>query len=182
MKKQVNTVEYQKRRALKRKLYLINLRGGKCERCPYDKNIAALEFHHINPEEKDENLDSRHLSNRSMKWILNEFDKCLVLCSNCHREIHHPELSIEKSIDKLKIIEDEKCLKPLPGKPKCLDCGTEINYTYKRCVDCNNLQKRKVKNRPSNQEINEMRLKSSLEEIALKFQVSRRTISRWLSK
>lgn len=177
-----NSIEYQKNRALKRKVYLINLRGGKCEKCPYDKNIAALEFHHLNPQEKDNNLDSRHLSNRSMEWIMKEFEKCIVLCSNCHKEIHHPELTMEKSIEKLKKINDEKILKFQTGKPKCLDCETEINYTYKRCKNCNDIHKRKVKNRPSITEIEELRNKFSLDEIASKYNVSRRTIGRWLSK
>lgn len=177
-----NTYHYQYKRAIERKLYLVNLRGGKCQRCPYDKNISALEFHHINPKEKKFQLDLRTIGNKSFDLILKEFEKCELLCANCHREYHHPELSKEKT--SLIIIDYnlQRLKREKTNKPKCLDCGTEINYTYKRCVDCNNFQKRKLKNRPSNQEINEMRLKYSLEEIALKFQVSRRTISRWLSK
>jgi predicted Zn-ribbon and HTH transcriptional regulator len=51
----------QKERALSRKLEIIRLKGGKCERCGYDKNIAALEFHHLDPSIKSFQLDSRHL-------------------------------------------------------------------------------------------------------------------------
>lgn len=48
---------------------LIESRGGKCEVCGYDKNIAALEFHHINPDEKEFQLDMRHLSNTSLVQV-----------------------------------------------------------------------------------------------------------------
>ena len=60
----------QKERALSRKLELIKLKGGKCERCGYDKNIAALEFHHLDPSTKSFQLDSRHLSNTTRENVL----------------------------------------------------------------------------------------------------------------
>ena len=83
------------------KHYLIALRGGKCEKCGYDKNMAALEFHHINPEEKEFTLDARSLERNSDESILKEFNKCVLLCANCHSETHHPELDIN-NINKIK--------------------------------------------------------------------------------
>ncbi|TXG85728.1 MAG: hypothetical protein E6R13_01730, partial [Spirochaetes bacterium] len=56
-----NTYEYQKLRGLKRKIELIELKGGCCERCGYNKNVAAFDFHHKNPEQKDYQLDMRRL-------------------------------------------------------------------------------------------------------------------------
>ncbi len=50
-------------RGYRRKLQLIELKGNKCEICGYDKNIAALEFHHIDSSQKEFSLDSRKLSN-----------------------------------------------------------------------------------------------------------------------
>jgi predicted HNH restriction endonuclease len=56
--------------------------------CGYSKCESALEFHHLNPNEKDFNISSiRQLSNFTEK-IKNELDKCILVCSNCHREIH----------------------------------------------------------------------------------------------
>ena len=78
----------QKERAIKRKLELISLKGGKCELCGYNKNIGALEFHHLDPSIKMFNLDERHLSNRTIDKILQEVEKCILVCSNCHKEIH----------------------------------------------------------------------------------------------
>ncbi len=59
--------------------------------CGYDKNYAALEFHHKVPIEKLFQLDLRSLSNRSWDAILEEAKKCQLLCSNCHAEYHNPD-------------------------------------------------------------------------------------------
>ena len=85
----------QQERALKRKMDLITYKGGKCEICGYDKNIAALDFHHINPDDKSFQLDARHLSNTNIEKIKEEVDKCILVCANCHREIHNPNLQLE---------------------------------------------------------------------------------------
>jgi hypothetical protein len=64
----------------------VEYKGGKCERCGYDKCIDALEFHHINPTEKDKNFGNIKL--RKWETQKKELDKCIMVCSNCHREIH----------------------------------------------------------------------------------------------
>ena len=81
----------QQRRGRERKLQLIKLRGGKCEKCNYRKNYAALEFHHVNPKNKNFQLDLRSLSNRRWEVILEEVEKCRLFCSNCHAEEHNPD-------------------------------------------------------------------------------------------
>jgi hypothetical protein len=60
--------------------------GGKCITCGYSKNFAALDFHHTNPETKDFEIGSGHT--RKFESIKQELDKCILLCSNCHRELH----------------------------------------------------------------------------------------------
>lgn len=65
-------------------------KGSQCSVCGYTKNLAALEFHHQNPNEKSFQLDLRSLSNRSWNQLENEVRKCLLVCSNCHKEIHYP--------------------------------------------------------------------------------------------
>lgn len=69
-----------------RKQEAVNYKGGKCSQCGYDRCIAALEFHHLNPSEKDFTWVKMRLT--SWKRILQELDKCALLCANCHREIH----------------------------------------------------------------------------------------------
>jgi predicted nucleic acid-binding Zn ribbon protein len=95
VKQQTNTYHSQTIRALKRKLQLIEMKGGSCECCGYDSNIAALHFHHVDPDSKLFKLDHRILSNRSLQAINEEAKKCVLLCANCHYETHHPESTIE---------------------------------------------------------------------------------------
>jgi transcription elongation factor Elf1 len=85
--------ERAKKRVLKRKNELKewfrNLKSQlNCERCG-ENHPACLEFHHLEPNIKEENL-SVAVANYgwSKDKILKEIEKCVVLCSNCHRKIH----------------------------------------------------------------------------------------------
>jgi len=64
----------------------VDYKGGRCNVCGYDKCIAALEFHHEDSAKKDFGLSDG--LTRSWPKIQLELDKCLLVCSNCHREIH----------------------------------------------------------------------------------------------
>lgn len=70
-----------------RKSRLIEMAGGRCIRCGYDKCSEALEFHHRDPSAKSFVLA---LSGMTKSWerILLEFAKCDLLCRNCHAEAH----------------------------------------------------------------------------------------------
>jgi len=83
----------QKRRGLARKLELVKARGGRCSICGYDKNLAALTFHHISSD-KEFKLDMRSLSNRTFDTVLAEAEKCILVCHNCHAELHNPHLDL----------------------------------------------------------------------------------------
>ena len=74
------------RLALK-KLKMIEYKGGKCERCHYDKCQDALDFHHNNPKEKDINYWQK-VKWQDLETIFKELDKCTLLCKNCHAEVH----------------------------------------------------------------------------------------------
>lgn len=137
-----NCYDKQKERALKRKLELIELKGGKCQICGYDKNIAALDFHHTNPEEKSFQLDSRHLSNTNIEILKEEAEKCILVCANCHREIHNEHFNKE-NISVLLNEYHTKNIKVLNHKnktQKCLFCGNEFKpvkgkkYCSKECA------------------------------------------------
>lgn len=62
--------------------------GLKCKKCGYDKCGASLEFHHINPEEKDEKVARMLTNNYNLDIVKKEIEKCVVLCANCHHEFH----------------------------------------------------------------------------------------------
>ena len=76
-----NTEDYRK----KIKQQCVNYKGGKCQVCGYCKCIEALEFHHINHLEKEFTISGGTRSFESLKL---ELDKCILLCANCHRELH----------------------------------------------------------------------------------------------
>lgn len=69
------------------KQWALEYKKNKCSICGYNKCSEALEFHHLNPKEKDFNLSDRDLI---LDWqiIKQELDKCILVCANCHRELH----------------------------------------------------------------------------------------------
>lgn len=80
-------VEAVQRRRDKIKQMAVEYKGGKCAICGYDKYIGALEFHHLNPSEKDFSIGAKGYT-RSFARVREELDKCVCLCSNCHKEVH----------------------------------------------------------------------------------------------
>jgi hypothetical protein len=179
VKEQPNTYHAQTIRAYSRKLELIKNAGGRCKICGYNRNMSALEFHHRDPSGKDGGLDSRLLANRSIEYITKEVEKCDLLCANCHRETHNPELDMTKLFGLVEQVKENSLENTRTGKPKCCDCGCEINYTYKRCTPCNNINKTSP-NKPS---IDVLKLEHSEYGVtwcSLKYGVSKKTINRWL--
>jgi len=93
-KTQGNTWERQKEKAKERKLFFLHSKGGGCSKCGYNKNYAALHFHHLPQYKKEINLDSRSFGNNSLKTLQKEVDKCILLCANCHMEEHYPQCAL----------------------------------------------------------------------------------------
>ncbi len=60
---------------------------SKCSRCPED-DIACLDFHHEGNDIKEFNLADAITNGYSIDKIKKEIEKCIVLCSNCHRKLH----------------------------------------------------------------------------------------------
>lgn len=176
-----NTYAYQKLRGMKRKLYLIEQRGGRCESCGYDKNLAAFDFHHKDPTEKDHGLDMRKLSNMSMENILVEFDKCEVLCANCHREKHSPELEIKNVRILVEQVSDSLFRKVESNQPKCVDCDILINYNHTRCRPCSDKNKRKVE-RPDLGVLQKELDDHGVTWCSRKYGVARGTVKKWLRR
>ena len=81
-------------RRRKLKTMAIERKGGKCERCGYDKSVRALTFHHLDPSKKDFGVGGSG-ETRSWEKVKAEVDKCALLCANCHAE-EHDRLEEEK--------------------------------------------------------------------------------------
>lgn len=99
--KKINTLKIQRRGQQKlresrnnRKAELVKLKGGCCQKCGYNKCLASLCFHHRNSQEKLFNIDRTVLNQYKWERILEEVNKCDLLCSNCHNELHYLERDI----------------------------------------------------------------------------------------
>jgi 5-methylcytosine-specific restriction endonuclease McrA len=83
--------EYLKKYVIKRRRVLkakaIEHKGGQCLICGYRKTNGALTFHHKNPKTKSFGLSARGVT-RSWSKVQKELDKCVLLCANCHAEVH----------------------------------------------------------------------------------------------
>ena len=65
----------------------VEYKGGKCENCGYNRCLDALEFHHKDPAQKDFSISSKGYT-RSWDRVKKSWINALILCANCHRELH----------------------------------------------------------------------------------------------
>lgn len=90
-RKYADRAEYMKKAVVKRRKKIrqmaIDCKGEKCAICGYDKCIKALEFHHFNSNGKDFGISAKGYT-RSWREVKKEIEKCILLCANCHREVH----------------------------------------------------------------------------------------------
>lgn len=81
--------------AQKTKLKAIEYKGGKCVICGYNKSVRALQFHHVDPSQKDFGISG---STKSFEKLKPELDKCVLVCANCHAEIHDKLINLNNYI------------------------------------------------------------------------------------
>lgn len=74
-------------RTLANKIKAIEYLGGQCKQCGGVFHPSVYDFHHRNPKEKEIGISV--IKGRKWENIQTELDKCDLLCSNCHREIHY---------------------------------------------------------------------------------------------
>lgn len=139
MIKNQNKKVYKRRAKLKQ--MALDYMGKKCQICGYDKCSRALVFHHINPEEKDFNIYS---ANCSWDKIKKELDKCILLCSNCHAEIHD---KIDEKIDIDELYPDTLNNKKLEFNKEMINLALKHKTTKEKIIE-SRIYKRKV-DRPS---------------------------------
>lgn len=78
-----------------KKIKLVLIKGGKCSMCGYSKNLAALVFHHRDPQDKLFEINANSFVNKKWTDVWKESDKCDLVCHNCHMEIHHPTKELQ---------------------------------------------------------------------------------------
>jgi DNA-binding CsgD family transcriptional regulator len=77
-------VDWRKRTKVK----LVEYKGGCCIKCGYNKSMNVLQFHHLDPSKKDFTIGGKSWSYERLK---EEVDKCILVCANCHIEIHEEQ-------------------------------------------------------------------------------------------
>ncbi len=147
-----NSYESQKTRGLKRKYEAIISKGGCCEKCGYNKNISALNFHHRDPTTKKFGLDVRQFSNNTLETLKEELNKCDLLCANCHSELHNPTLELI-NISNLIIQSQKSFSNQNEFGRECPVCKTRFPKS-KGKIYCSDDCRNKSKNYPTIDEVN----------------------------
>lgn len=181
----------------RRKAQLISIFGGKCCICGFDKYQQALEFHHVNPEEKEFGI-TVNSTTKALDLQINELRKCILVCSNCHRGIHggfikvpdnYQEFFNEEVANKLMVENYNKRhatthkddnLIILP-KYTCKSCGAEITKNHTYCVKCAHELQQRVE-RPDRQQLKELIRTVPFTQIGKKYNVDGNSIRKWCDK
>ena len=129
------------------KARIIEAMGGSCCVCGYNKCDWALSLHHLDPSQKDIAFGAIRANAQSWDSIVKELRKCVLVCHNCHTEIHAGLIDVPESAPKF----DEKFCdyKVLENKPEqlspCPVCGKLKPIHLKNCsLDCSRRSRYKV--------------------------------------
>ena len=131
----ITKTEAVKERRRNTKLKLVACMGSKCQICSYNRCMNALEFHHLNPNEKEFGLGAVRANPKNWVSIVSEMQKCILLCSNCHKEIHAGLINIPENFQTF----DETLLE----KEENIHLTKKAPITY--CPVCNNIKENQNK-------------------------------------
>lgn len=177
--------EYVKNSRIRQKERAVKTMGGKCSICGYDKCLSALEFHHLNPEEKEFTISQN--TNLAWEQINEEIKKCVLVCSNCHKEIHAGlvEAPTESSFNQE--ISDEisreinyiKNGNKIDGQYRCAQCGKVISKGAKQCPECYAKSCRIVQNRPEKDELAKLVAEKGFLGVGKMYGVTDNAVRKW---
>ena len=127
---------------------MVDAMGGKCQCCGYNTCKEALAFHHIDPAHKDVAFGTIRANPQSWEVLVKELKKCILVCHNCHSEIHAGVREVpntfarfdESYADWRKIEEYDNCPVCNTQKPaKQKYCSHKCAQTNRRKVDWDNI-------------------------------------------
>lgn len=164
-----------------RKQLLVAYCGNKCQLCGYDKSMRALNFHHIDETQKSYGITAQGTCHNIDRDI-EEVHKTILLCANCHAEVHDglytKEELFKKQFFNEQVIEEYKKNREPKPKNKCKKCGKEISPNAEFCEICCKIQRRIV-DRPSREELKKMIYEEPFTVIGKRYKVSDNTIRKW---
>lgn len=183
---------------------IVKAMGGKCYICGYDRCYAAMDLHHINPDEKNFSMGGMRANPIAWIKIVEELRKCILLCSNCHREVEYGMVDVinPKSTFNEEYVEYNLNRFSNPQKNyilKCKQCKETLETftkTQKFCSDVcykiynepENRRKRKARNTPRKvewptpSELEEMLKTMTWVAIGRKYGVSDNAVRKWAKK
>lgn len=169
----------------RRKENLIKVCGSSCNLCGYNKCNSALEFHHINPEEKSYGISSNG-NCHNLEQDLNEISKCILVCANCHREIHDGLYSKNELI-KRQIFKQDVVDKLLQDKEKkiyyCSNCNAEITKNQSGlCYDCFLKLRWKERKYPNREELKILIRTTPFTQIGRQYGITDNAVKKWCKK
>lgn len=175
------------------KLRMIESMGDMCCICGYNKCSNALEFHHLDPEEKEFSFGSARANIKSWGKLVIELRKCILVCSNCHREIHDNKTHIPNDVRRFdETFTDYKSLdncdkhetnvkynRKFVGYNDCPICGKSKKENQNYCsTECSSVGTRKV-SRPSKDELEILIKENSWLALGKMFSVSDNAVRKW---
>lgn len=116
------------------KARLIRAFGGKCGICGYNKCDEVMEFHHLDPTTKETTWSQIRGSIKGWNTIVDEMSKCVMLCSNCHKEVHAGVAVVPDDVARLnKEAADYKTSERHVYHDQCPVCGKEKLKSTRTC-------------------------------------------------
>lgn len=108
------SVDSRKVRSAAKKLKLVELSGGKCVRCGFNKK-HLLQFHHVDPSTKKFSIGR---NDYRFSRLAEEAEKCILLCGNCH-VLEHSKKEVASQVDRLR----KNAMLNYIGSSTCSQCG-----------------------------------------------------------
>lgn len=160
---------------------IVYVMGSKCSICGYDKCITALELHHLNPLEKEFTFSAN--TNRAWEHIEKELPKTILVCANCHREIHQDLIdtdTLTTSFDEQRNEEVKQKIENQKTKTVnlCKQCGKPITNQATYCEKCY-AESRRMTARPTREQLKEEIRNMSMVKVGEKYGVSDNAIRKW---
>lgn len=155
--------------------------NNKCSICSYNRCSAALEFHHLDPAKKDFSISSAYANPKKWDTIVAELKKCVLLCSNCHRELHQGLIVLNDTPAQINEID----YRITENTHHTCACGSVIKLTQKYCSkQCSDKNRTRIDWYSQKEEILYLRdiKKLSYKDIGLKYLVSDNTIRKWYNR
>lgn len=122
---------------------MVSAMGGKCQCCGYDKCQQALAFHHIDPTVKEMAFGSLRANPKKWESVIEELKKCILVCHNCHSEIHAGVRELPKQYASFD--EEYSSFRKIQEYDSCPVCGSDKPVTNSFCSPtCATTNRRKV--------------------------------------